>query len=81
MVTKTELKRRLAAATSCTIQHTGYPCNTCFHNLDLRIPPGEQHRLWLSLLLFRGDYERRIGIDETKEVTTANINKLVLLLG
>jgi hypothetical protein len=56
-ITKTELKKKLNMRLGCTIQHTGYPCNSCFHSLELGISDMELHELWEALLLFRGDYK------------------------
>ena len=79
-MTKYKLKRRLAKMAGCSTQHNGWPCNTCFHALDLGLSGYELHQLWLSVLLYRGDYKRRDIIDETKEITDSNISKLKALL-
>lgn len=50
-----ELKRKLHKVTKCSIQHTGYPCNTCFHSLDLSLKK-DIHEYWLAVLAYRGDY-------------------------
>jgi hypothetical protein len=51
---KLKLKRALRAATSCCIQHTGWPCGTCFFALSKRLT----NKDWQALLLYRGDYKR-----------------------
>ena len=56
MVTKKQLRNKLVEATKgCNIQHNGWPCNTCFHALDLPLKE-EIHEYWLAVLAFRGDY-------------------------
>jgi len=52
---KRELKRRLFTKTRCAVQHTGWTCNTCFHNLDLQLKE-HIHEYWLAVLAYRGDY-------------------------
>jgi hypothetical protein len=55
-IDKRFLKRLLVKATGgCNIQHTGWPCNTCFHVLDLPLKHNI-HDYWLAVLAFRGDY-------------------------
>ena len=46
---------RLARKTGCTIQHTGWTCNSCFHALKLRLKE-DIHEYWLAVLAYRGDY-------------------------
>ena len=53
-MTKTEVKRVLKNATRCAIQHTGYPCGTCFFSISDKL----DNQDWQALLLFRGDYEK-----------------------
>ena len=44
-------------ATGCGIQHTGWPCNSCFHALALPGVSGDTlHRMWEATLRLRGDY-------------------------
>ena len=49
------LKQKLFKHTHCAIQHTGWPCNTCFHNLKLPLKE-DIHEYWLAVLAYRGDY-------------------------
>ena len=51
---KTKLKRALSRATGCRIQHTGWPCWTCFFSMSKRLT----NKDWQALLLFRGDYKK-----------------------
>ncbi len=51
---KTKMRKALREATGCTIQHTGYPCGTCFFALSEELTNQD----WQALLLFRGDYKR-----------------------
>lgn len=54
-----ELQDRLLEATGCGIQHTGWPCGTCFHSLGLRTEDA-----WHATLVLRGDYkDGEYGID------------------
>ena len=49
------LKQKLLKATKCGTQHTGWPCNTCFHALKLTLKQNI-HEYWLAVLAERGDY-------------------------
>lgn len=51
---KLMLKRALRAATGCALQHTGWPCGTCFFSLSKRLT----NKDWQALLLYRGDYKK-----------------------
>ena len=47
---------KLVLATSgCDAQHDGWPCNTCFHALDLDLK-NDIHDYWEAVLAYRGDY-------------------------
>ena len=50
-----QLKSLLVKATKCSIQHDGWPCNTCFHALKLDLPR-DIHSYWEAVLAYRGDY-------------------------
>lgn len=57
---KRELKAKLVNATGgCDVQHTGWPCNTCFHVLRLNLKE-DIHNYWLAVLAYRGDYPQLI---------------------
>lgn len=47
------LKRLLREKTSCTIQHTGWCCSTCFFNISKNL----DNKDWQTLLWFGGDYK------------------------
>ena len=49
------LKQLLAKFSGCEEQHTGWSCNTCFHNMELPLKENI-HQYWLAVLFFRGDY-------------------------
>ncbi len=49
------LRALLVRETHCDIQHTGWPCNTCFHALNLLLKY-DIHEYWLAVLAERGDY-------------------------
>ena len=46
----------LEEETMCAIQHTGYPCNSCFHTMDIKLKE-DIHEYWLAVLYYRGDYD------------------------
>ena len=50
---KSELKEALLNATGCDIQHTGWPCGTCFFYISKDLT----NKDWQTLLWFRGDYK------------------------
>ena len=52
---KRKLKKLLVNKTGCDIQHNGWPCNSCFHAMDL-VTDKDIHDLWESTLVVRGDY-------------------------
>ncbi|MFC2162991.1 hypothetical protein ACFLRF_04860 [Candidatus Altiarchaeota archaeon] len=51
-----EVRAKLERATGCKIQYGGYPCNTCFHALDIEGLREDIHEYWLAVLAHRGDY-------------------------
>ena len=54
---KNQLKAKLGKSIGCNIQHTGYPCNSCFHSMEDYWKLEEHiHEYWLAVLAFRGDY-------------------------
>jgi hypothetical protein len=55
MITKKQLKTALRKATGCRIQHTGWPCGTCFFSISDKLT----NKDWQAVLLFRGDYKRK----------------------
>ena len=57
------VEKKLAIKTGCTKQHTGWSCNSCFHNMDIDLKE-DIHKYWLAVLSFRGDYlDYDFGID------------------
>ena len=50
---KRKLKALLKNKTSCTLQHTGWPCGTCFFSISDELRNSD----WQALLWFRGDYK------------------------
>ena len=53
---KMQMKRTLLKATGgCNIQHTGYPCGTCFFAMSDELTNED----WQALLYFRGDYKKK----------------------
>jgi hypothetical protein len=52
-----KLKSALVKITGgCSIQHDGWPCNSCFHCIDLELKENI-HEYWLAVLAYRGDYD------------------------
>jgi hypothetical protein len=49
-------RKKLVAKTGCEIQHTGYPCNTCFHAMNIKGLKHDIHDYWVAVLAHRGDY-------------------------
>lgn len=47
---KSALKRSCGG---CSIQHNGWPCGTCFFEIDNSITNSD----WQMVLLYRGDYK------------------------
>lgn len=65
------LRQKLVAKTGCSIQHTGWPCNTCFHAMDLPLKHNI-HDYWEAVLALRGDYpELEQKPELIKELTEA----------
>lgn len=56
MTHKEQLRRLLVKVTGCSIQHTGWPCNTCFHSLVWVPLSHNVHAYWIAVLSYRGDY-------------------------
>jgi hypothetical protein len=66
---RTRLKEALLGETGCGIQHTGWPCNSCFHSMgeDIGFDEVTTHKMWHATLITRGDYtpEEIMGPGET----------------
>lgn len=52
-----QLRQKLVLKTGCDAQHTGWPCNTCFHDIKINGLKEDIHEYWLAILAFRGDYK------------------------
>ena len=61
MITREELRDKLVDEIGCGAQHDGWPCNTCFHDMDKsRMEMRLEHHVhdyWEAVLDFRGDYD------------------------
>lgn len=68
---KRELKKALKDKTGCIIQHTGWPCGTCFFSMNEKLT----NKDWQALLLFRGDYKRE-QLDNLPEDVNLSITKI-----
>ena len=64
----------------CGIQYTGWPCNTCFHSMELGISDDRLHELWESTLLIRGDYKNGEYFYQDDETLSVNVEELIRLL-
>jgi len=53
-----ELQERLLKKNGCSIQGPGdgWPCNTCFHAMEIPGLKHDIHDYWLAVLAIRGDY-------------------------
>jgi len=49
---KQEFKKKLKEKTSCSIQHNGWTCGTCFFTIGKTLT--NEH--WRGVLHYRGDY-------------------------
>ena len=50
-----KLQNKLEVETMCVIQHTVWPCNSCFHSMNLKLKE-DIHKYWEAVLDIRGDY-------------------------
>lgn len=50
---KQDLKKLLQNKTGCRVQHTGWPCGTCFFSVSDKL----DNKDWQTVLLTRGDYK------------------------
>ena len=57
-ITRSELKSALAKATGCKVQHTGWPCGTCFFAMGKGRERPLTNKHWQAVLLTRGDSKR-----------------------
>lgn len=75
------LKNLLVDKTLCSAQHTGWPCNTCFHAMKLGIDGDRLHTLWEATLLLRGDYNmNEYNLYRSPEQFESEINEIIELL-
>ena len=66
MIKYKELQNRVLDYFGCSIQHNGWPCNSCFHTIGEELNLAEDiHDYWVAVLAIRGDYP---GIDERPEL-------------
>ena len=67
-----DLKKNLLKKTCCAVQHDGWSCNSCFHNIEIKLKDNI-HQYWLAVLFFRGDY-----LDcDWSEYDTSNFAELI----
>lgn len=67
-----ELKRALARATKCEIQHDGWTCGTCFFSLKGKLT----NKDWQAVLSVRGDYDSS-ELDNLPKDITCTIKKII----
>ncbi len=71
---KKEFKKKLKERTSCSIQHNGWTCGTCFFSISKKLT--NDH--WRAVLYFRGDYTKEeIEADESWEYNKEKIDKWI----
>ena len=70
-MTKRDLKGLLREKTGCVIQHTGWPCGTCFFSITEELT----ERDWQTVLWFRGDYK----IGELNNIAHSKIARIAQL--
>ena len=75
MINKKDLKSALVKKTGCRIQHTGWPCGTCFFSISEKLT----NKDWQSLLFFRGDYKKE-DLDNLPKDIEKNITKIYNLV-
>jgi len=51
---KNKLRKLLVDESMCSVQHTGWPCGTCFYAISEELT----NKDWQTVLLVRGDYKR-----------------------
>lgn len=61
---KSALRNRLGRKTGCGVQR-GWPCNTCFHAMQLNLKH-DIHEYWKAVLAYRGDYKDMVKSGELK---------------
>lgn len=74
-----KLQELLLRETSCGIQNNGWPCNSCFHAMELGVDDGKLHKLWLVTLRARGDYTND-EIPMTEAEISTSVDELIQLL-
>ena len=71
---KIKLKQALFEAThGCAIQHTGWPCGTCFFAIDKSLTNAD----WQNVLLIRGDSAEK-DLHNLPKDREASLNKILL---
>jgi hypothetical protein len=74
-ISKKTLKSLLIEKTGCSLQHTGWPCGTCFFDISETLDNSD----WQSLLYFRGDYKKK-ELNNLPENYMENIEKIYNLI-
>ena len=60
---KTKVKAILGDLTGCVIQHTGWPCGTCFAAArPAMFTEDEWGEMWHAVLALRGDYDNNYKV-------------------
>jgi hypothetical protein len=70
------LKRALEQKTECTIQHTSWPCRTCFFAISDDLTEQD----WQALLFYRGDYSVD-ELDNLPDDSETSLKKIERLCG
>ena len=73
----------LVGHVGCAMQHTGWPCNPCFHHALGRtgLSDDEVHTMWIATLVLRGDYKSgHHGIDMPDTRLSAVVDRMLMVL-
>lgn len=69
---KSKLKKQLKNKTSCTIQHDGWTCGSCFFLISKKL----NNEDWQNILLIRGDHNIR-DLDNLPKDRVKSYNKIM----
>lgn len=74
MPRKADLRSAVVARChGCNIQHTGWPCRTCFNTM---FPERDRNdSLWAAVLAFRGDYDNQLIGDGWRTVVDIEFDR------
>ena len=74
MILQNKLQKKVVNYFGCSIQHNGWPCNSCFHTIGEELNLAEDiHDYWVAVLAFRGDYPE---LEQRSELIEELYNKI-----